>query len=433
MNFLKLNFSEILSFKACSGGLSSWIRQMLVGLLCRLSRHLGEVRQRSCQQTTRRCLVFPPTGPGSVGDQAMLVALVSQLEKQGFTQLTFIAYHKEPEWGPLLGGYPEISLHGYWPSGRVLGVWGLLNKTRGIDSVYFVGADIMDGRYNELSTCLRIETLKILFQAGLDVNIIGFSFNKDPSQSCVDALAKLPKGILLKARDPVSRVRLETFTGRKIAQVADVAFLLNPTHDTENVRMVKTWIVEQRRLGRRLLGLNLCSHMLTLKEGITIEQLLGKYLNDVVAIMQKENVSIVGIAHDSRGEMNDGVLLEILAKALSEDLRENFLLMSPQSTSGEIKAICGDLDLVFSGRMHLAIASLGAGTPVGCIVYQGKFEGLFKLFHVTGAMIAPEDFMAECQPRFLLNLLERSSELRDTVREHLPEVEKLAKANFSKI
>ena len=42
--------------------------------------------------------------------------------------------------------------------------------------------------------------------------------------------------------------------------------------------------------------------------------------------------------------------------------------------------------------MHLAIASLGMGVPVGCITYQGKFQGLIEgFFDLYDVCIKPED------------------------------------------
>ena len=44
------------------------------------------------------------------------------------------------------------------------------------------------------------------------------------------------------------------------------------------------------------------------------------------------------------------------------------------------------VDLVLTGRMHLAIAALGMGTPPLCVAYMDKFEGLFHLFDIASRL-----------------------------------------------
>jgi polysaccharide pyruvyl transferase WcaK-like protein len=97
-----------------------------------------------------------------------------------------------------------------------------------------------------------------------------------------------------------------------------------------------------------------------------------------------------------------------------------------------MKAICASLDLVITGRMHLSIAGLGEGTPVGCIVYQDKFEGLIEgHFQLQDVLIEPaEAFAPGGFHKFLARLLPRLPEVREKIQERLPHVRELAEENF---
>lgn len=100
-------------------------------------------------------------------------------------------------------------------------------------------------------------------------------------------------------------------------------------------------------------------------------------------------------------------------------------------SAAEVKAICGELDLVLSGKMHLAIACLGQATPVACISYQDKFEGLFQQFDLENMIIEPtEAFQPGRLADFLWPLIEKRKEIRHHIQLKLPYIQQLAQANF---
>lgn len=91
----------------------------------------------------------------------------------------------------------------------------------------------------------------------------------------------------------------------------------------------------------------------------------------------------------------------------------------------------GELDLVLSGKMHLAIACLGQATPVACISYQDKFEGLFQQFDLENMIIEPtEAFQPGRLADFLWPLIEKRKEIRHHIQLKLPYIQQLAQANF---
>ena len=98
----------------------------------------------------------------------------------------------------------------------------------------------------------------------------------------------------------------------------------------------------------------------------------------------------------------------------------------------ELKRLVANVDLVLTGRMHLAIAALGQGKPVGAITYQGKFDGLVELFGlpkwilVSPAEASDHDNLS----RLVDRLIAESEELGGQIRLRLPSIIDLAKRNF---
>ena len=75
------------------------------------------------------------------------------------------------------------------------------------------------------------------------------------------------------------------------------------------------------------------------------------------------------------------------------DFDDRVEVLSPPFSAWDVKGLCAHLDGVLTGRMHLAIAALGTGTPPLSVAYRGKFEGLMRHIGLDGGLIAPEAFL----------------------------------------
>ena len=140
------------------------------------------------------------------------------------------------------------------------------------------------------------------------------------------------------------------------------------------------------------------------------------------------------IPHDFRGQESDVSLAQAILEALPLEMKPYCLQVPTPCSAAEIKSICANLDVVFTGRMHLAIACLGKGVPVAGITYQGKFEGLFNHFELQGMTIAPEEaFQPGVLASFLLNLISRREQLRQQIQANLAKVQTLSSSNFERI
>lgn len=371
-------------------------------------------------------LIVPAERRGNLGDEAMLVGSIQHLRRQNIQKLGVVMFEADRQW-PCLHLVDEvIVLH------RRRHYLDFIRATGKYTSVYCIAADMMDGYYSDEATrrLTRLGTLAAHTRAA--VTFLGFSFNAQPTAGAIHAIAQLPRSVTLHARDPVSHHRLTQSVERPFALTADCAFLLQPAQHSPLVRDIQHWVETQQQRQRLVLGLNVNNLLLRQIQSTNGQELVQAYvkaLSDLFA--QQPDLSVLMIPHDNRGKVSDASLCGDIVQALPASLRSRCHQVSFPCTAAEIKAICGTLDFVLSGRMHLAIACLGQGTPVAGIAYQGKFEGLFAHFHLSGLTIEPHQIV---QPgalsAFLLHWLPQRDALQTQIRAELPKVQALAAANF---
>lgn len=412
--------------------LLSWVVNAFSGLLY-LLKQVGLIRVEK-----NSILVLPPSGPGSVGDEAMVVASIDYLQQRGIDRISLISYNLELHWQGLSKVSETIDLTDYFACGGWRSWKNLFQVASSIsryDRFYCLGADMMDGYYGDIHTWKRLKLVSIAAKMGLDTAILGFSFNQNPTAESIKTLSKLPSSVRLCARDPISQQRLSYRLKRKIDLVADLAFLLSPDRDSFTVLAILDWISQQKIEGRLVIGVNTSNQLREVVPGKTVENLIDVYVDTLTELSSREEtLSFILIAHDFRNfqdKPSDIFLLEKIFRKLPPQIQRHCSKMPAPCSAAEIKAIVGDLDLVITGRMHLAIACLGRGILPVCVTYQGKFEGLFQHFQLEGMTIEPEEiFQPGKLVEFLLPLLQRRKEIRQKIQLQLPQVLELARANF---
>lgn len=380
-------------------------------------------------------LILPPAALGSLGDEAMVAASIEYLrDKQDVRHVGLVAYGTVRDWenfGPIPG--VELRHHafrGFWKA-----MFRFASVVTRYDRFYCLGADVLDGYYSENSTLQRLSLVSLAAKTGVKTSVLGFSFNEKPAPAAIEALRKLPKDVRLCARDPVSHGRLVHHLQRPVDLVADLAFLLCPDEKSTASSAVLQWIGEQRAKGQTIIGVNANYKLVQNLETQELDRLTQVYVDTLVELHSKNaQFSFVLIPHDFRhieGEVNDIELAQAIMSALPADMQPYCSQMPTPCSAAEIKGVCGSLDLVISGRMHLAIACLGQGIPAACITYQGKFEGLFRHFELDGMLIEPEKAVQpETLVQFVMPLIEQIESLREHVRSKLPKVQKLSQTNF---
>jgi len=379
-------------------------------------------------QLEKTALFIPPADtPGGLGDDAMLSASMNYLVEHDFKKIGIIALNQGAHWKDL-----ELV-------SQAVQVTLLQDKLRLVHAIshyshlYCVGADMMDGHYSDEATLKRLRLVALAATLGLDTTILGFSFNDCPSPAALNALANLPKNVRICCRDAISYERLTHHLKRPIKLVADVAFLLKATPELDRAAQVVQWVKGQKASDRLVIGININNLFLRYIQKSENKELANIFVETFASLSeQHSNLSFLMIPHDNRGEVSDDSLAKDVLQALPLALQPYCSKVPFPCRAAEIKAICAELDFVLTGRMHLAIACLGQGTPVAGIAYQGKFEGLFKHFELTGMTIEPQQLLNPgALSQFMLDLLQQRQSLREQIQAKLPEVQTLARANFN--
>lgn len=370
--------------------------------------------------TTPAFGVLPPTSEGSLGDQAMIDAVATHLAGMG-RQIVL----------GLDRSATRVATKGAYRTGNKLKTIGVLaGMALRVRHMGLIGADVLDGVYHAEDVLKRLQVLKMASRLGVATRVFGSSWSQTPSEQVIAFLRNAP-WLTLHARDPISKARMETALGREVVLVADLAFLLRPEITSADAQKASRWISARKAEGATVMGLNLSGH--TLRNAANhgtgaFSQMIGQWLK------ADPNRAILLMPHDRRpGLIGDMLVLERLHQALKEDFPDRMHMLPSSLDAWELKSLAGMVDLVVSGRMHLAIAAMGMGTPSLCTVYQGKFEGLMAHFGVEGLTMTPEDVLAGDCHQQLENVTTRRNELANRIRARLPAIFELSRRNFDGI
>lgn len=323
--------------------------------------------------------------------------------------------------------------HKWFSRFPMLGFFQALYKIRPSE-IIIVGADCMDGYYSRLSSLTRLICIDLCERHAIPYNIIGFSFNQSPNKHLLLPYKIASKKIVFKLRDPVSLKRFEQFTNRKPIQVADSAFLLQANGNSEDLVSIESQINSLKSAYEFAIGFNF--HPMLLKN-ITIEEL--EYAVKTIAnilieiLMLHPNMCVVIIPHDNRGKNSDIRALNLIFDNLkNSDFAHRILYIDKVYHAKQIKYIAGLLDMLICSRMHLAIAALGMGIPVLTANYQGKFSGLFQLFHLSSKYILEyNEFCSHILVERFNEFYAEYENIKKTIAENKNSVFTLALRNFT--
>ena len=379
-------------------------------------------------------IFIAPAKPGSLGDDAMILAGIHYLKQQGFSKFSLVYPGQDCDWGHL--GKFDTVLPISWPKDGIKrytnSLYQYLKLAAQHSHIYCIGADVMDGFYSELITLNLLDVVNMAGLSGARTKIIGFSFNEHPKASAVAGLEQLPQKVELLCRDAVSKTRLEKQISKRVSLVADAAFLLVPQYDSSLVTAAQHWLRRTVDEESILIGLNICSTLVNLELGLSAEEVAKRYAQTFTQVATRfPQVRLLLIPHDTRGNISDISLLELFRQNLPTKLQERTYALSGAITAPEAKALCAELDLVVTGRMHLAIAALGQSTPVLGITYQGKFSGLFQHFDLERMTIAPsKSIEIETFAEQIIEQITRKDFIQGQLKRKLPQVQSLAQRNF---
>lgn len=296
-----------------------------------------------------------------------------------------------------------------------------------------LGADVLDGYYSPVDAARMLLVADLMAAFGAKVSVLGFSFNSRPAKALREVFRLIDPGVVLNLRDAISLRRFDDFARRRARLVADAAFMLTPRADTAAVKAIAATIARQRAQGRKVFVFNIHPMLFKKPEPAKLRKMIELAASAMERLSRQHNVSWVLLAHDYRPEIADDNCLRPLADRLKPTLGEHVHHVEQTLSAGEIKAVVGLVDGVITGRMHLAIAALGQGTPVAAITYQDKFQGLFAHFGISEQLLlSPAQFLnGDSFEQFVGHFLGAYEAAGDQVRQALPDVMELSRANIA--
>ena len=349
-------------------------------------------------RSTAPSLVLVPCEPwsvvGSRGDEAMVYSILRDFRlRHPEGRITIVTgspdVDKTPDGKRLVRDFGVEFAHAWRPRLFLSNIVRVYREAQATE-VYVLGADCMDGHWSMFLSITLLAAADLAARMGISARLTAFSWNEHPCPDVVKAFKNVTPKLPILVRDPMSYERfvqdVRLKNGHAATLVADIAFNLKP-RITSLVQTELDWMVEQRAAGYFVLGFNLHA-MLVKKESLpslietTIMQLQG-------FMAAHQQVALALVPHDYREGCDVEVLRQIAEELASESAR--IRLVTPIFSAEELKSLVGGLDALFTSRMHLGIAALGMGKPIGAFAYQGKFPGLFRHFELSDAtLLQPE-------------------------------------------
>lgn len=368
--------------------------------------------------------VLIPCDPGSVigsrGDEAMIYAILEDFisrnpDSRAFVMVSSVDFARSDFGLRMSADFPGLSFIPCWRGHlHLFRMFFSIIRVRATE-VCVIGADCMDGYYAASVSIALVVMADLACRLHISTRVTGFSFNEQPD-SCVVAMMRMTSRLLsFRLRDPVSLLRFQNCV-RPGTLVADVAFNLLPDFSARVTALVGQ-MNDYRTAGCFVLGLNL-NPMLKVDIG-RVNAALGNVVHSFAK--QGRKIVIFCIPHDYRGSGDLGVLKKVQAPFVH--------LVAEVFSSAELKALTSGLDALWTSRMHLGIAALGMGKPVGAFSYQGKFLGLMQHFGLDDRFLLSPNDLSRFE-EVLTCFVDDSATLSKDVAKSLPRVRALARLNL---
>lgn len=380
-----------------------------------------------------RSIIIFPSDPraitGSLGDDAMITAVVEHFQSN-HSQIRIAIF--------CIPGEAEniISAKGFKPI-KLPGIKNYAEKIREVidgenfDALIAIGADIMDGYYNPSYTKQLLVAADLASRLGIKSTILGFSFNKNPESELISCYKRISRDVIFNVRDPISLRRFKSFAPVTTRLVSDSAFNLKPGKiNTE----ISSWISEEKNSGQKIIGVNMHPMLIKNAGATQIKNMIDQMAKSLGIVDSKHKISWILIPHDYRDASNDGdgICLHPLMEKLKNNSKIRIKYFEGKHKASTIKALTGNLDGIITGRMHLAIASLGMGVPALCLTYQDKFSGLFDHFNIPEKHLLSTKIFDDNQTlaAAISEFISEIPTLSSKIKQELPRIQELAKINY---
>ena len=397
------------------------------------------------RRLSRSAASQPPSGPvhrlvilpadvhtlvGSKGDEAMMQAVVARLAGTAVDlRVAVLTATPTADAAAVAMGFEALPVwRDPWCLEAVLDGLQLFET----DTLLVVGADVMDGYYSSATSLRMLAIADLAARSGIRTIILGFSFNAAPSRHMKPLFNQVTKDLKINVRDPISLNRFSAFCTARGRLVADAAFMLVADTQSARVGEIAAWKKGRHDAGDQVIAFNIHPMLIKSSEASQLKRLTDSAVQALKSLLQRTALSVVLLSHDDRGNGGDDVCLKLLHQQLAPLFPQRVLYPAEQMSAAELKAVAGLMDGVVTGRMHLAIASLGMGVPVAAITYQDKFQGLFDHFGLPGSlMLTPGDVMESAKLLAMMEIfVSRLGQLRAQVVQALPKVLEASESNL---
>lgn len=242
-----------------------------------------------------------------------------------------------------------------------------LRITQTCNSVIIIGADIMDGCYNTTASLNRW-SLAILAQAcGAKTSVLGFSWNATPRASSKAGMLRADGVATLWIRDPASYDRARALGARHVKLCADIVFAHPARELSTEYKRLPDFIARALESFQSYAIINASSFV---GDNDHVRAEYRKMVDD----FHRAGVGIVFLPH----VMRKGSDLDCLLP-LYKEFDGAAILIDTLLTPAQIGELTSGARIVVAGRMHLAVLSSLARTPVLTLATQGKVDGLYEL------------------------------------------------------
>lgn len=385
----------------------------------------------------RHIVVLTPSSVGNLGDEAMVNSIVTQLRvRDADIRITLITHAPEDAIAHAPLETEVVCLDGYFdklPSRVALKQLNALFKS-GTDFI-MLGADIIDGRYSESRSFRRLFLARKAEKAGMSVFVLGFSFSDKAVPRILDYIDTACTGFTYVCRDPLSAGRVTQVISKEVPHGADLAFLLQmpSTPSADAAKRAFDVVQHWRSEGRPILAFNGNPlGLLNAMPDVDLDQAATSYAEALNTLTQDTGCALLCLTHDNRTAHSDARFMQRIIDRLAPETLVHFVPETVRAT--DIKFLCSKVDLTVTGRMHMGIASLGAGTTTMILDFQGKVRGLYELFGLPELAIDVLDVM---KPKVLVasvaEKLARKDDLAEVISSKLPEIQALSGRNLEPI
>ena len=359
--------------------------------------------------------IITPDSAGSKGDEAMVRGALHVFRGSWFRLLT--TERQDRSWKAelldLCGSFDEIVV----PFNDLAA--GVIPNS----ILVVLGADIIDGTSGIDASLSRLRAIRKCASGGGKAMVF-MSFRSDVNSRIKGFIKEVSQtgNVEWFCRDSQSASNFQSQIGIECRVFPDFAYYCSPANIAYSSNIIST-IKRAKASGKTIVGVNFCHHSFSSFHTYS-EMNIADYTGTVINYIQQvfDNSFFVMIPHDTRKwpkSWTDAEFAEFSRRFFGDE----GIVLPAEISYVEILNIVPQLDLIVTGRMHLAITSFRSG--VIPVMYTGKGENTgYRMVDKCRGMFGDRigtDMLVATDRGSLLSALElvhnERSRLTDVLRE----------------